>query len=379
MRTISAIILAIFSATYVSAQQDEQTSASPIRFEASYIGENMNNLRGGIKKGSCYLGMANIMVSFFTENSKLWSGGQFHVNASNTHGDTPSQDFIGDTQVASNIEAGNHTFLQELWYKHTLGKHDITIGLQNLNNDFANTSHGALFINSSFGIHSTISNNIPAPIYPLTAFGLSYTWHVGEQISWLASAYDGCPTDFDKNPYNLKWQLKKSDATLFVSEFQIPIMLRGYNGTLKTGLYSHYYLFENNVSDATECVNNYGFYMVADQSIWQKSENREKLGIFLQMSISPSNLNENNFYLGYGFTYNGIFSMYDKDVLGFAIAYAKLNNSIGHETSLELTYKTEINNHIFIQPDLQYIINPAGIGIRLQNSLEGTVRVGLTF
>jgi porin len=113
-----------------------QTEDDAFQFGASYIGESQNNLSGGIKRGSGYLGMANLSLEFNTEAAGFWKGGQFFVSGANTHGQTPSSELYGDYQVASNIEAGNHTFLQELWYKHTIGNVSLTLGLQDLNSEF---------------------------------------------------------------------------------------------------------------------------------------------------------------------------------------------------------------------------------------------------
>jgi len=44
-----------------------------------------------------------------------------------------------------------------------------------------------------------------------------------------------------------------------------------------------------------------------------------------------------------------------------------------------MTYKLVINNNIYLKPDIQYIINPAGTAIRLNNALVGFVRFGLEF
>ncbi|HEX3009230.1 MAG TPA: carbohydrate porin, partial [Bacteroidales bacterium] len=106
---------------YLKALSQDKDTTKPLNFEASYIGESFNNLSGGIKRGSTYEGMANLRISFDTDKARLWKGGQFYIHAANTHGGTPSCDLVGDFQVASNIEAGNHTYIQEFWFKQTVG------------------------------------------------------------------------------------------------------------------------------------------------------------------------------------------------------------------------------------------------------------------
>ena len=114
----------------LSAQDSTKTKEEAFTFEASYIGDNINNLSGGIKRGSSYLGMANLRVLFDTQNAGLWKGGSFYLNAANTHGATPSADMLGDVQVVSNIDAGDHTYVQELGFKQTIGRVELIAGLQ---------------------------------------------------------------------------------------------------------------------------------------------------------------------------------------------------------------------------------------------------------
>jgi porin len=381
MKRISTPGLLLFGSIFCTtiAQNNLTTGEDGFTFQASYIGDNVNNLAGGVRRGSCYLGLANFRINFNTKDAGLWNGGEFYINAANTHGASPSSELIGDLQVSSNIEAGNHTFLQELWYKQTLGKTELTIGLQDLNAQFANTENGSLFLNSSFGILPTISGNIPAPVYPLTSFGFSVKWMVSEKITWSDAVYDGCPSDFDHNPYNLNWQFNSGDGILINSEIQYLTNLRDLPGTYKLGIYNHNHLFKKGKSQDIDsaCTNNMGVYAIADQIIWKRE--KSSLGSFLQIGCGPVRLNKNYFYMGTGINYHLHSNKKRDDILGAAIALAWLNGNIDNETTLELTYKRQITKHIFLQPDIQYIINPAGLDTILGNSVAGTLRMGLLF
>ena len=364
---------------YSSAQEGKFDDNNAITFNASYIGDNVNIISGGIKTGSCYLGLANFKLSFDTENASLWKGGQFFISAANTHGASPSSEFIGDLQVVSNIEAGNHTFVQELWYKQAFGKVELTVGLQDLNVELANTENGAHFLNSSFGILPTISGNVPAPVYPLTSFGFSARWTVSEKLSLNGALFDGCPTDFESNPYNLNWQLRSNDGLLAISEMQYSTNINMLPGTYKLGTYSHKLWFDKLIVENNDslCTQNFGYYIIADQMLWQADQ--RNINSFVQFGISPEKYNENYFYMGTGVNYNGLFQKNGSDVLGIAIAIAGIKGNTKNESTLELTYKTELTNYFFIQPDIQYVFNPAGYGEKLANCLEGTLRFGLFF
>lgn len=352
----------------------------PFTYEASYIGDNVNNFSGGIKKGSCYLGMANIRINFDTENAKLWKGGSLYINTAHTHGETPSADLIGDMQVVSNIEAGNHTYIQELWFKQSIKKLECTIGLQDINVEFANTENTALFMNSSFGILPIISANITPPIFPLTALGFTTKWQISDKTSWINAMYDGSPTDFDYNPHNVKWQLLSGDGLLAISELQFTTEIKKMVGTYKIGGYSHSHIVEeclNKTIPDSMNQNIFGIYIYADQNIWQKGN--KKIALFTQLGYSPSKASINDQFVSFGATITGFCKKSGEDILGIALAHEHLIGGLKHETIVELTYQFPLTKNIFIQPDFQYIINPAGTGETLQNCLTGNFRFGISF
>ena len=347
----------------------------PVSFEASYVADNVNDIAGGIQTGSTYLGMANMMLEFDTQKARMWTGGQFYINAANTHGDEPSVNLIGDVQIVSNIEAGNHTYLQEIWFKQRLGSTEITGGLQDLNWEFANSEYGALYLNSSFGILPIISNNFNASIFPLTTMGLTHKWNFSKQYTWLNAIYDGSPTNFDYNPYNLKWQFNSGDGVLIISEFQKHKKIKQLPGIYKIGAYHHFHI-RKNIPDSL--INRlFGVYAYADQTIWKRTN--KNAGLFLQLGYSPSSGSTNNFYLGSGINITGLLSKKARDTFGLAVAHVTFTHKKSSETAFEVTYRYQLTGRIFLQPDVQCIVHPLGTGQPMPNALAANFRFGLNF
>ncbi len=364
------------------AQSVTPDSLRIIRPEISYVGELAGNLDGGIKKGTCYLGMANLAVGFSTEAAKFWNGGYFFVNLANTHGGEPSADFFGDIQVASNIEAGDHTYLQEVWYSQSWNFVKITLGLQDMNVDFANTPVGGLFLNSSFGILPTISGNIPAPIFPLTSLGLSTDWKLSEGTRFLAAIYDGSATDFEDNPHNLKWDLQKGEGLLLFGEIDQDVMVNGLPGIYKGGIYLHQHLIEEEDHDAdidSGYKNNNGIYIIADQMFWQHPNKEKGLSAMVQIGLSPRRHNLNKYFVGFGLSFKGVLSRHGKDIAGLAVAHDGLRGNIGSETTYEFSYQYTLFDLLFFQPDIQYIVNPSGSDEHVKNCLSAFLRFGINF
>lgn len=355
---------------------NDSSKVSPVHFETGYIADWYVNLNGGIKTGNRYLGMANIRMLLNTEDIGLHKGGSLFLNAANTHGGTPSADLTGDFQVASNIEAGHLTYLHELWYRQEIGRSTFLLGLQDLNSEFVVNDLSAELLNSSFGIHSTISSNMPVPIFPLTALGIQWRYTINDQFTFKTAVFDGLPDDFSINPHNLRWRLKKDDGYLWFNELSYTHSGK-LSGTVKAGFYyhnAHSVEYENeSIRIKQGHSENHGFYLTANQNIMQNPE--KSLALFFQAGITPYHKNDNSFYTGGGLLFTGLLGNSDVTALGFAHASLPARN----ETTLELTWKTNLCQNIFIQPDIQYILNPSGTDALAPDALVFILRTGITF
>ena len=380
LKTVLLLLVILVSQT-TNAQVDTSHKISPLTFEASYVGDVVNIFSGGIKKGSAYLGMANFKILLNTKDAGLWSGGELLINGANTHGGTPSASLSGDFQVASNLEAGNLTYLHEFYYKQNAGNFTFIAGLQDLCSEFVSNENAALFLNSSFGVHSSISSNLPVPIFPLTSLGMQIHYNFSEKLTAKVAIFDGLPDDFEINPHNISWRLSGDDGYLLFTEISLNNLIKNSISTFKIGYYYHnsHKVAISNENKTVSMPENYGAYLVIDHQIVKK-ENGKEISVFSQFSISPKSINDNWYYAGLGCNYKGLFNKRCDDILGFAIAHAGFKNRIhSHETTLEMEYKAHINNKIFIQPGCQYIINPSGTDENLDNALLATLRIGLNF
>lgn len=376
------VVLLFVTTSQLYGQSTEKEKSQAWQLSAAYKGDLVSNLTGGIKTGTTYLGLADLFLNFDTEKAGLWKGGEFLVHGANSHGGEPSANLIGDFQFVSNIEAGDHTFLYELWYKQTISKFTFFFGLQDLNAEFANSDVAALFLNSSFGIHSVIADNLLAPIFPLTSPGLTLNWCTTNNLCLKMAVYKGCPIDFHENTYNLNWNLNYLRGLLWVAESQYSWTGNGeLNNDLKAGIFFHQHCEDSEVVNS-ETGNilfyDYGIYLVGDHQISSSGENGKGLNFFYQLGISPRN--DNFGYLGTGFSYTGLFSKSGADELGLAMARGMLTKERGpDETTIELSYKTHLTPQIYLQPDLQYVVHPGGTETRLNNAMVGMLRIGMEF
>ncbi|MBC8006078.1 MAG: carbohydrate porin [Verrucomicrobia bacterium] len=364
--------------------QEEEMQIPALQLNAVYKGDFVYNRNGGIATGTTYLGLADLFVSFDTQKAGLWKGGEFLIHGANTHGGEPTSNLVGDFQGVSNIEAGNHTFLYELWYRQTIANLTATIGLQDLNVEFANSEVSSLFLNSSFGVNSVIAGNISAPIFPVTKPGITLSVDVSEKLTLKSAIYKGCPVDFESNPYNLNWNANYEKGLLWISEGQYSWTgQRGRSNVLKGGFFYHQHCPEPE-SDITGTLleehveKDCGVYFIGEHQLSLTEGEAQGLKIFYQAGLSPRN--DNFGYFGAGCSYTGLLSSKGSDILGLAFAESMLTEAYGNnETTFELTYKVQLNDQIYLQPDLQYVMHPGGTDVKLKNATVGFLRLGMEF
>ena len=378
--TAGILIIAFLLSVRAVAGPPDKGGSSAWKLDATYKGDFAANFRGGIKSGATYLGLADVFLYFNTQKAGLWHGGEFLLHGADSHGGMPSAKLIGDYQVASDIEAGNHTFLYELWFRQTISQVTIIIGLQDMNSEFANCDVSSVFLNSSFGVHSVIGANIGAPIFPLTSPGLTLGWNANRNISFETAVYQGCPVDFSSNPHNLRWHLDDPDGFLWVAESRFYLETNNQqNNVFKVGAFYHQHCEDEdfiNQGLSSDPKNDYGFYLVGENHMATLKNNRRNLNTFYQLGLTPR---DNNFgYIGAGGSLSGLLSKDGSDVLGLAMARALMTKSTEKdETAFELTWKVQLTKPVYLQPDIQYIIHPGGTDVSLKNAVAGFLRLGL--
>ena len=125
-------------------------------------------------------------------------------------------------------------------------------------------------------------------------------------------------------------------------------------------------------------VTNYGVYAAGDHWFRKPTSAGENVGpgVFFQLGWSPKDRNAVTRYWGGGVGWPGMFAKRSHDIIGFGVTRASLVAVDRGETVTELFYKLQATKKMFIQPDLQWVSKPAGIG---SNALLGGVRIGYEF
>jgi porin len=397
--------LSLARADDVSSQNDffnqvhSATGQKGVKFAAGYTGEVFGNLAGGIKNGASYLGLLRLSLGIDLSKVACWNGAAIYGSMLYPQGNGLTDHQTGDLNRLSNIDAYNSVRLFELWFQQKFCNDlfSIRIGQMSADQEFYQSPTSNLFINSCFGTFPTISFGTNLPIYPVGGLGIRLHYRANSSLSFRAALFDSNPgiQSLD-DKHGTRFHLNPGAGVIFIAEgvYQIdPTKTnRGMAGTYTLGGYYDSRQFTGDFVHPAHGANG-GLYAIADQIVYraepyvdEKSSGRG-LSVFSSCAVAPSDRNLVSLYLDIGCNYLGLLPRRENDILGVAASYTKIgddsvrNGSVvhsGHETVIEASYRIQLNDHLYLQPDMQYILYPGGFGAH-PNALVSGLRFDFTF
>jgi porin len=280
--------------------------------------------------------------------------------------------------VASNIETGvKAARLYEVWIEQELagGKLSVLGGLYDVNSEFDALEASALFINPAHGIGTDFSQsgkNGPS-IFPSTSLALRVQAKPIETFTLRAAILDGVPGD-PARPKRTAIKLGKGDGALLA--FEGDLKLGAWR--LIAGHWRYTARFEE-MDSAVERRGNHGVYL--------RGKLDDKFSGFFRLGRANGRFNEMRDFASAGVTAKGLLKGRVEDEAGLALVWggsapraralqARLGTPISKsEWSFEATYAVKLTDWLTVQPDLQYLVNPAFE--RGRKSWVGGVRVAL--
>lgn len=344
------------------------TTRADTALSAYYTGELWYNADGGLRTGTAYLSDAGLKIESALDgllggtDASLFA--YFLWNNSNTFSDR----YVGDAQVVSNIDARQAIRVYEFWYEQKLND-DVSMrfGLYDLNAEFDAVDTAGLFINSSHGIGAEYGQAGEAgpSIFPVTSLAARFDMAINDSSLLRYALLDGVPGD-PNDPSRTTIDLGGSDGVLHALEYNYTV-----DGGAQFGLGAWLYSADFDRIEATASRprddGNGGIYGFVDAPVYRSNSGATVQG-FLRYGIANDEFNVFDSYTGAGVVARGLIPSRPDDRFGLAIARAAIgapwNRVTGgadsHETSIELTYSTQITGWLRIQPDIQYIENPGG-------------------
>lgn len=300
-----------------AAEEPEPDAA----FTAVYTGESLNNVAGGIARGSVYVDNLDLQAKF---HGRPWGlpGVTAYIYFLYNNGAEFAAPYTGSLQGISNIEAVPSTRLYEAWLELPApGGGTLRGGLYNLNTEFDSNEVGALFIAPEHGIGTEFAHTgLAGPsIFPVTSLALRY---MRESGPWrlqaaILDAVPGDPLDSRRTYIHL------GDGALLVGEI-------GHTGdALKLAFGTWHYtttlpdlLATSPDGEPLQHKGNGGAYALASHSFWSEAESGRDVSAFVRYGIADSRVYQTSDYLGLGVVAKGVLPGRPKDNLGLSLGLA---------------------------------------------------------
>jgi porin len=317
-----------------------RASAQTVQPSLLYDGAAFDDISGGLRRGSTYLGTLRLRLALDRPRTSAF------IEVLNTHGGAPS-DFAGDAQGVSSLAAPHRWRIEEAWLQRNFlnAQLSILVGRYDLNSELYRLQSAGLFLNSSFGVGPEFSQSGQhgPSIYPNTSTAIRITYRPVKSFVLRGAAFK------DLALGEIAYLVRPSrdvprDVRSRLGRFA---GLPPYKAKLSLGVW-HY----------TNSPRSSGIYILGDQTLYERGARH--LGAFGQLGIGDARAERFAHYFG-----AGLVMAHKQNELGLALAagrnsaqYNIQQNALRGETTLEFTYLTPITPHVAIQPDLQYVVHP---------------------
>jgi porin len=371
-----------------------------VTFESSYVMDLLGDVVGGMMQGARYCHSMGWDVNFDLEKFAGLVGTQFHISGLWRAGQNLSSAVIGNALTASSIYGHQQFRLYGLYLEKTFLKNALNIraGRIATGDDFAASEIYWNFVQNSIdGNPISIPINLFFPTYPTAVWGARAKLNITKDLYTITGIYNGDPNVQRDSAYGCDFSLRLSEGLIFAQEIAYTpnvskeCPLSALPGHYKAGFYYNGATFFDQYT-SEKYIGNYGVYFHADQMIYKKngSDCNEGLTPFIVITLAPDNLNKFPFFIDGGLVYKGLVPTRKHDIASIGFAYGKYSTTLanaerdshstvqGYECVFDFSYKVEITPWMFLQPDMQYIVNPSG-GKNIDDAFVVGTRFGLTF
>jgi porin len=302
----------------------------------------------------------------------------------------PTGRYLGDFLAASNTEGHPSLRLYSWWLEASRQGWSLRAGLLLADEEFAGTDAGGKFFNSAFGWPAFISANTvnTGPAFYVAAPGIRLERKWGERAAWRVGLYDGdsfdSPTgDPAVTRHGLHYRIGGNQGWFLMTE---ATYAPGGATRFKAGAWLHTATFSDVRDDASgqpfavsgntprEYSSNHGCYAAIEQTLAGKSGEVGNVEFFVRAGFSPADRNALGWALDTGLTWTGLIPGRPVDVVALGLANARFSPRFSagacladpaspapdFEQVIEAKYSLTLNEHLSLQPDLQYIRHPGG-------------------
>ena len=367
---------------------------SAFTFTVAYTADLVGDIAGGVAKGGGY-------ADLFKASAAYDGGAQGHdgltglISVEHEFGSGFTGRRVGAIQAISSSEVQPGALrLYELWLQQLLfgGRGGVKAGLIDVNTTFDVQETAALFLNGSSGIGPDISDtgrNGPSD-YPTPALALTAFYRPADDWTVQGGVFDGTAGDPD---HRSAFAAVRFEGALLIAQAEKRF---GDAARVEAGAWTYTGRFplltkQTAAGAGPRASGNAGIYaLVEGRLLASPGGLGGGLSGWIRGGVANGDINPVANYLGAGVVYTAPIKGRDKDAVGLALSRAGLGAGARHvgqlngrnigsaETNLEVTYRYVIADWLYVQPDVQYVIDPHG-DRGIPNALVAGVRFAFTY
>ncbi|MEM7025085.1 MAG: carbohydrate porin [Pseudomonadota bacterium] len=350
---------------------------------AAYFAQPAGNPVGGVDQGSSYKGDLGLAAFLDLERLVDWKRGYVTASFSYKEGnDTLSTRDVGNqfpVQLPSFDDDGAATRLVHLALGQQLFDNSVELvaGRIIAGEDFASLRLACTSLNQAIcGNPIAGAQSISFPAYPSATWGGRVKFKPGSGWYAQTGAYLVYPDFRDQDDHGVEFGAPDGSGVLALGEFGYLVgRHRGDNsrpGKYKIGGYYDGERLQDLKSGKNKR-GTWGIYAMGEQMLYAEDDTFDQgLSAFLSLSYAPPDVNRIEFMAAGGLSYKGPLKQRPNDAVSLIGAYGKFSSDLrsgerargesGHtgEGLVEVNYRLQLAPWIFAQPDVQWIINPAG-------------------
>lgn len=356
-----------------------------VSVHVTYLSDLNADISGGERQGANFLGRAGLIGDADLDRLLGWRGATAHFSIHWIHGEGLSAHRVGNLLTVSGVEAEPALRLFNLWIEQRIGSRAaLRIGQFTAAQEFAISPTAALFVNATFGWPASFAADLPSggPSYPLAAPGLRLAIMARDRLTLRAALFAGDPAGPGSGDPQRRDRHGFNGVRFSGKPFAIMEIARDWGDAsdpafaLRLGAWRHFDHFAQVAppdvapTDALpRRAGNSGVYGIADGRLWQAGSH--SLRAFVRATWSPPDRNLIDLYADAGLSVQSPFAKRPNDIAGLGFAYARisprLRSSAGQaradlpeaERVIEASYQAQINGRASVQPNVQYVIDPA--------------------
>jgi len=352
-----------------------------------------SNVSGGVNSGTALATDLYAGVNVDLQKTLGWTGWNFNLSGIDRAGESIDED-VGSIYSVMQLVGGQTYFLYNVSLEKAWdnGKYALKFGRITATDDFAGSPlYGYYLSNSIDGqIRAVLFDGVMTS-YPFAVWGARFQYTANGKLRAKLGVYQLTDEMFNPDHHGVDFSISADDGISVMGQLEWSWTSAGKPGHFNLGFNAVSFPMPNFNSEST--TNRFfRWYAQTDQQVTAEAPGSDQ-GLYLFGTLAYTAQQASAlvpFQVSLGAQYQGPFAGRNQDRLIFGTTYGQLSDDYAaeqralgkgdpdYEWILELGYRVQPTKFAYIQPDIQYVVQPGGTG-DIPNATVIGMQFGVSF